>query len=217
MSDDNKEVKKSVMAKPGTPAAKTEATIGAAAKALAKAAKDAEKVIAQVNETAALAEQLTEDIATKQAQLEVLTDQYVEKERQAKIDLGLVIQEKKGEAVDTFLKAIGREAVDTAEYAKLKADKTKLETEFNKAVEEETKGIRASESAKYTSQLSLNTAETKATNAVMAAELNAAKDKITFYAGEVEALRKQLNDEREARVKEAQARGNAQVTVNNGK
>lgn len=209
--------KKDVKAKATSPAGKAELVIGAGAKALSKAVNEAKKVLLSIESATQISEALTDEIATKQSELEILDVQYTEKERQLKVNLDLAIQEQKGDAIFKYLGEAGQEPVNSAEYAKLKGDLNSLKTDFDTAVGKETAVIRNQEASKYNSQKALDAAEAKATNAGLTARLDAATEKITFYEDEVQNLRDQLSSERDARVKEAQARGNSQVTVNNGK
>lgn len=211
------DVKKDVKAKATSPAGKAELVIGAGAKALSKAVNEAKKVIASVEQASLLSESLTNEIATKQSELEVLDTQYTKKERQLKVNLDLVIQEQKGEAITKWLAEADQQPVFTEEYTRIKKNLETLETDFDYEVNKETAAIKAQEAARYAAQKSLAEAETKAVHATLTAELAAAKNQIIFYEKEVVGLRQQLTDERTARVDEAKARGNSQVTVNNGK
>ena len=138
----------------------------------------------------------------------------LQKQRQAIVDVELKVQEKKGEAIVVFLKELGQEPIDSTKLAELRQTNTTLETNFKAEIEKATAQIRASEASSYNAQKNIDAANAKAAAATQAAELTSAKTQVIFYENEVKELRKQLSEEREARVKEAQARGNSQVTVN---
>lgn len=208
---------KVVKAKTGTTSARVEVVIGSGAKALVKAIAETKKVLQAAEEAGKIAESITEEISVKSTELANLETQYEEAKRKADADLKLIILENKKAAVTEILAETGQVAVDKATYDATIAESKKLSTDFTAEVAKETAKAKAIAEAAAKQDAKVAEANANATNAQQAANLNAAQSQVEFYKSQVTSLLKQLDDERNARVAEAQARGNAVVNVTNGK
>ena len=213
MSEKTKEVK----AKAGTPSGKTEVTIGAAAKSVGKAVTELDKAVKAIATAASQAETITDEIATKQAELSALDAQLEEKKRKSEAELEIELLENKSKVVDGVLAQTGKVAVDKVEYEETIAACAKLKTDFNSEVSKEVAKANAIAKAGYEKDKQLDIANAAAANAQTVADLASTKAQVDIYKTQVAELIAQLSSERDARVKEAQARGNASVNITNTK
>lgn len=207
---------KDLKAKRGTATGNVEFVIGQGAVALAKAVENAKAVISKVEEASQEVEKITNEVVLKKQELDSLSVQYTEKERQALLDLDLKVREKKKEIVDASMNELGLVAVNADEYNKLSEEVKRFRVDFNQSLTRETLAIREQAKKEYEAHASLMESQRKAETATLQANYDSSLKNIQFLSDHIKELQKQISDEREARVKEAVARGGAMVTVQNG-
>jgi len=184
------------MATAKTKSDNTDAVISSAAAALVKATASIQEAFKSVDGLNETAEILTRDIAAKKAEVAGLDEQYQTKARQAEVDFNLKLQEKKSETINTYLKSIGQEAVDSAAYKALQTDLAKSiserDTEVKKAVAIENSRLTRdynSEKALLQSQFETASAKQLAQIESLTERNGALNNEITKLFKEIEAQR----------------------------
>lgn len=180
-------------------------------KALLAAAGSVEAAIKLAQETLPA---LLVDIENKQSDLNAIESETKEKVRKAKVELSLQVEENERKVLDNLMKKFGLAEV-TVEALK------QLRTDLEAAVasnEAEVKKAVAIAVAQAESNHKAEVARLESEHAVAVANKNAAieaKDmQLEFQARTIASLEATITAEREARVKEAEARSNSQVVVN---
>lgn len=201
----------------GTPTGNVEVIIGNAANNLKTAALAAAKVFEQLDKAVEQAAKVTEDVELKTAELDKLTTEYAEKERQALLDLDMSVKENKKQVVDTVLAESGQIAVDSSDYHALQASNQGYKLDFDKQVKAEMAKLTAVLTSDFKGKEDLAQAKFEATTAWLKADLESAVKQADFYKGQITFLETQLTADRAARVEEAKARGNAVVNVTTAK
>ena len=201
----------------GTPTGNVEVIIGNAANNLKNAATAAQKVFEQLDKAAEQAAKVTEDVELKTAELDKLTVEYAEKERQALLDLDMKVKENKKEIVDTILAESNQQAVDKDEYHALFSSNQAYKLDFDKQVKAEMTKLTSILTSEFKGKEDLAKAKFDAETAGLKADLNSAKQQADFYKSQITFLETQLTADRNARVEEAKARGNAVVNVTTAK
>lgn len=201
----------------GTPTGNVEVIIGNAANNLKNAATAAQKVFEQLDKAVEQAGKVTEDVELKTAELDKLTVEYAEKERQALLDLDMKVKENKKELVTTVLAETNQIAVDSDEYHALQNSNQAYKLDFDKQVKAEMAKLTSVLTSEFKGKEDLATAKFEATTAWLKADLESAVKQADFYKGQITFLETQLTADRNARVEEAKARGNAVVNVTTAK
>lgn len=201
----------------GTPTGNVEVIIGNAATNLKTATLAAAKVFEQLEKAGEQAAKVTEDVELKTAELNRLTTEYEEKERQALLDLDMSVKENKKQVVDTVLAEFGQVAVDSSDYHALQAANQAYKLDFDKQVKAEMAKLTAVLTSDFKGKEDLALAKFEATTAGLKADLNSAVQQADFYKNQITFLEAQLTADRNARVEEARARGNAVVNVTTAK
>jgi len=201
----------------GTPTGNVEMIIGNAANNLKAATLAASKVFEQLDKAAEQAAKVTEDVELKTAELDKLTVEYAEKERQALLDLDMSVKENKKQVVDTVLGESGQVAVDSSDYHALQAANQAYKLDFDKQVKAEMTKLTSVLTSEFKGKEDLAQAKFDAITAGLKADLSSAIQQADFYKGQITFLETQLTADRNARVEEAKARGNAVVNVTTAK
>lgn len=197
--------------KKGTPG--TEAIIGQSVIALAKVSKDLKDAVSVVDTLATNAENLSAQIAEKEAQIVELNVTFAEKKRQAQITLDLDIQ---ADANSKVLEVLGRQnkiAVPKDEYAELVEENSSLKdsvaTESNKAA------AIAKATAEKEGKIQLETQKLQfdAQKAQMVAELSQKDNQIGFLKEQIEFLKDSIDAERVASVDRAKASSVGSINI----
>lgn len=184
---------------------------------LAKATEEITKVIDSLKTTTILHEDLTYKIETQERALADLETRYQEAARAKQVAMDLDFREREANKVAEVLKTHGKVAVVGTEYQTMLTDYQNLKTEFARKLEEEAAKIRQSEAAKTGAAIKQAQLELQVKEANNNATITALTDKAALLATQVEDYKRQVADERQARISEAQARGTPMVTVNSGK
>jgi len=201
----------------GTPTGNVEVIIGNAANNLKNAATAAQKVFEQLDKAVEQASKVTEDVELKTAELDKLTVEYAEKERQALLDLDMKVKENKKELVTTVLAETNQIAVDSDDYHALQSSNQAYKLDFDKQVKAEMAKLTSVLTSDFKGKEDLAKAKFDTDTAVLKADLNSAKQQADFYKSQITFLETQLTADRNARVEEAKARGNAVVNVTTAK
>lgn len=197
-----------------TAATNVEKTVGTSVTSLQKAVDEITKAISTQSETLA---EVTYDVEVKSAELDSLSDKLQQRRREAEADLAIALKESKETTISKALGELNKVAVSTEDLSRLRIAASANEEELQKAVSKaaaaasekgKEEGTRLAEQAQ--NEAALNAATLKAEKQSLQDRLTAAQDTITD-------LRTQITAEREARVKEAEARGKSMVTVNSSK
>ncbi|UOX40265.1 hypothetical protein [Vibrio phage PhiImVa-1] len=180
-------------------------------KALLAAAGSVEAAIKLAQETLPA---LLVEIENKQSDLNAIESETKEKVRKAKVELSLQVEENERKVLENLMKKFGLAEITVEAVSQLRSDLEAAvasnEAEVKKAV---AIAVSQAESA-HKAEI----ARLESEHAVAVANKNAAieaKDmQLEFQARTISSLEATITAEREARVKEAEARSNSQVVVN---
>lgn len=184
---------------------------------LLKATEDITKVIEALKHSTTLHSDLTQEIAEKEAALASLEVRFQEKSRQLQVAMDLDFKEREMEKVNQILAKQGKQATSSADHELLVTEFAALKRDFAQKLEEETAKVRQHETAKAATAIKQAQLEMQVKEAANTASITSLTDKNSLLQSQVEDYKTQLVAERDARVKEAQARGASQITVNGGK
>jgi len=197
---------------------KTLTAVDRSTKALTTAAETVTKVIGELGGITQTAIALAQDIEFKQSELNALDAQYAVKEREQVAELGLRVKENADKVLEALLKERKLVAVAPSVIPELQSDlvnaKAATESAVTEAVKIETARLSASLNAQLTAKDSahkVETAELKATNGALS-------ERNSFLTTQITQLQSEIQKERDARVKIAEAESKQQgVVVNAGK
>ncbi len=197
---------------------KTLTAVDRSAKALTTAAETVTKVIGELGGITQTAIALAQDIEFKQSELNALDAQYAVKEREQVAELGLRVKENADKVLEALLKERKLVAVAPSVIPELQNElaqaKAATESAVTEAVKIETARLSASLNAQLTAKDSahkVETAELKATNGALS-------ERNSFLTTQITQLQSEIQKERDARVKIAEAESKQQgVVVNAGK
>jgi vacuolar-type H+-ATPase subunit I/STV1 len=179
-------------------------------------AQNAMKAAEQLNKSVATFQTMVDSIPAWEEKIQGLMDReknlqtvIAEKERTANLDLELRLRENEVNAVNKILSSRGRTSILNSEVEEYKALEKDFKTQVDKSV------AAAVSNATRTHQQELNAKELtfKAEQAQNEAKINSLEETLQRMETQIESLENIITKEREARVQEAQARGNAMVTV----
>lgn len=197
---------------------KTLTAVDRSTKALTTAAETVTKVIGELGGITQTAIALAQDIEFKQSELNALDAQYAVKEREQVAELGLRVKENADKVLEALLKERKLVAVAPSVIPELQNElaqaKAATESAVTEAVKIETARLSASLNAQLTAKDSahkVETAELKATNGALS-------ERNSFLTTQITQLQSEIQKERDARVKIAEAESKQQgVVVNAGK
>lgn len=179
----------------------------ASAVKLTKATDGLAKIVAELQSTNSEYEDLVTNIQLKTAEMEALETEYSEKEREMAADLKLRAKENAASLVNEVLSSNGQVAIDSSELSSLRSELETLKSNFASDVKSETSKAVAIISSRHESEIRQKELEFEAASATIKAELSTAKDKLAAFETQIADYKAQITADREARVKEAQARG----------
>ena len=197
---------------------KTLTAVDRSTKALTTAAETVTKVIGELGGITQTAIALAQDIEFKQSELNALDAQYAVKEREQVAELGLRVKENADKVLEALLKERKLVTVAPSVIPELQNElvqaKAATESAVTEAVKIETARLSASLNAQLTAKDSahkVETAELKATNGALS-------ERNSFLTTQITQLQSEIQKERDARVKIAEAESKQQgVVVNAGK
>lgn len=195
--------------KVGTPAQR-EVVVGAAARMLDTAGKSVQNLLNGLNDTV---DELGLKIDQKTAQLQDLNNQYVEKERQAAIDMQQSLQARGLKAANELLGTYGMTSIRTEELAATRNELTTLKGSFKDDLVRATGAAANEAKLKWEGEKALLIAQNEKAAAEDKFALKGANDKIDMLEKQAEMLTKQLDDERKAGIERAKASSIGAVNV----
>jgi len=184
---------------------------------LTKAAQDLAKVVESIGTLSSTQEEVMNQIAVRETELKSLEQKFAEENRRRQVEFTISLKDNQLATVTQVLKDQNKIPVDQAVFTKLQTDFTKLQTEFENAVKAEVAKATAIVASKYENASNQKDLELKAKEAETRAQITSMTDKCNLLLTQVNDYKTQIMEEREARIKEAQARGNPVVTVQSGK
>ena len=184
---------------------------------LTKAAQDLAKVVESITSSAAVQESVLQEIAVKETELKALDVLFAEEERRRDVEFNINLKANQLKTVTDVLQGQGKIAVDQPVFTQLQADFVKLKAEFDTAVKNEVAKSNAIVKSQYDSAIKQKELELQVSEADTKSKISSLQDRNALLTAQVEDYKLQITQEREARVKEAQARGNPVVTVASGK
>lgn len=184
---------------------------------LTKTIEDLRKVIDGLAGGATAQNELIEQIAQKETELNSLENQYKEESRRRQVEFDLDLKANELAKVTEVLAKQGRVSIPVAELQKLQDDYTKLSNNFKSELEAQVATVKQQVEASKAAALKQKDLELAAASAAEKAQISSLNDKVALLAKQVEDYKAQITSDREARVQEAQARGVAMVNVTSGK
>lgn len=184
---------------------------------LAKTVSDLNNVVASLAALAANQDKVLSAIAEKEAELTELDVKLNETKRQKEVELNLALKENALNKVNEVLQAQGRTSIPLEELTRLKADYAALSKEFDTKLNAEMGKVNGMATAKIATALKEKDLEQAAKSAQTEAKLTSLQDQLAAATNQINDYKAQIAADREARIKEAQARGNPVVTVASGK
>jgi hypothetical protein len=191
----------------------TESILGKAAVTLNGSLKSFEKFLGEVNAMPKTIEDYTLQITNLEAKIETLNTEYKEKKRQFDVQLEL---EKKADThtiVAEYLESQSLTSIEISELTRLKDELTKFKTNFEEQLSKEVgkavgyaKANLENEKKLMEAMFKAQEAENKSTITSLTAQLAAAK-------ADTDQWKAQLNSERDASIKRAQASSVGAINV----
>lgn len=182
--------------------AQREIVIGAGAKALQVAGQTLTLLLADLNETV---NELGLKIDERAAGLAGLEDLFRERERQSQINMNLNLQEKGLAAANELLGKQNKVSIDQNELNALREENKRLQANYKDDLTKATTAITNELSTKWENERKLLIATHEKDEADNKAKITAQGTQINMLENQVKMLAEQLNAEREAGVKRAQA------------
>lgn len=187
-------------------------------KAVAKATAELLKVSSDLNTLVLTAENLTDDIQQKESQLQALGQQFEADFRTKAAELNIRVLENEEASLQVLMAKRDLATITKNELVNLAKEldvaNSSREADIDKAVAATSKELNSTWGAKLATIQNAHAVET----ATLKAEDAAKSERITFLGGEIAALRKQIDDERNTRLEIAKADAGRQgVVVNAGK
>ncbi len=198
-------------AKKGT--AQTEAIIGSAAAKLSAGVASLQQAASVIGELAANSQNLSIEVAAKEDKIRELDVEFGEKKRSKEVELKLQVQADVAAVVQKYATDNGYELLASTELARRQETYDKLNDNYQTDLQ---KGIGAATSAMKTAhagEIALKEAEFRAKEAQNTATIQSVSQQLQAARDENERLYKQIEAEREASVKRAQASAVGAVNI----
>ena len=197
---------------------KTLTVVDRSTKALVTAADSVAKVIVDLNAVTAIAVNLSQDIEFKQSELNALSEQYASKEREEAADLRLRVKENEEKVLAELLKSRGVVAVPPAQIKDLENMLAQSQASNEIAVAAAVKEAEARVSASFQARIAAANSDHKVETATLSATNGSLAERNVFLTAQINQLQAEIQKERDARVKIAEAESKQQgVVVNAGK
>jgi len=191
----------------------TEIVLGQAAQQIAKGVSELKSASETIAQLVQASEDLSLQVANKEAQIAELDVQYGEKARQKEVELELNFKANSERVVNEFLTANGKTSITKTDLANLQKElettKANAEAETKKAVAAATATLKA----QYESDIKLMQSENKAVAAENASKIGTLTEKNQFLEAQVTKLYQQLDAERAASIERAKAGSVGSINV----
>lgn len=184
---------------------------------LNKTVSDLSKIMEGLAELSKGQDKVLSAIAEKEAKLTELEVKLRETRRQKEVELEIALRENALAKVDEVLLVQGRVSIPAEELSKLRTDYSNLAKDFDTKMNAEVGKANAIASSKTVTALKEKDLEQAAKAAQTEARLTSLQDQLSASTRQIEDYKAQIAADREARIKEAQARGNPVVTVASSK
>ena len=184
---------------------------------ITKANEDLNKTLAALGAGASAQQELINQIAQREADLNQLNVQFNEKQRAAEVKFDLDLKARQAQIVTEVLASQGKTVIDTEALNKLRTDYQALTANYRTELDKEVTEVKRAAAASTAAQIRTKELELQASSAAQAAQITSLTEKNTLLQQQVADYKAQIAEDREARVQEAQARGNAVVNVQSGK
>ena len=191
----------------------TEIVLGQAAQQIAKGVSELKSASETIAQLVQASEDLSLQVANKEAQIAELDVQYGEKARQKEVELELNFKANSERVVNEFLTANGKTSITKTDLANLQKElettKANAEAETKKAVAAATATLKA----QYESDIKLMQSENKAVAAENASKIGTLTEKNQFLEAQVTKLYQQLDAERAASIERVKAGSVGSINV----
>jgi hypothetical protein len=201
--NNNPATKKVAAPKKGT--AKTEVVIGASVIALTKTVNALKETFMKVDGLVKQAEDLSLEIADKEANISQLDVDFKEKRRELEVSLDIEMKAKKDSIVEAHLTKEGKVAVASAEFDAIRQAHATLTAEFNTNVAKEVAKAVAIAKSNFEQEARISEANFKAKEAENTFKITSLDAQLKAALEDSKAWRTALEQEREAGIKRAQA------------
>jgi len=158
-------------------------------------------------------EELQATIASKEDNIKALDTEFLEKQRQAQVNLELTIKANQDKAVEAILTGQGKVAIEKTNLNSIQKSLTDLQTDFTNKLSEETSKAYAKAASEYKGKSELLEATFSTREAENKAKIFTLEQQNKFLADQVTMWKGALDAEREAGIKRAQAQGSVNLTV----
>jgi len=195
----------------------TDAILGQGAASLTKAVSEMKNAVSAIEKLVNDSESLTLEVASKQEQIDSLDLQYVEKLRQADLDLDLKVKSNEDKVASDILAKTGKLAVKREDYQALTTELNSVKTgqeQTIKAAEGKAEGMAKS---KYDAETRLLQAQFEAKSASEKAQIVSLTEKVSFLEIQISKWENALASERQASVERAKASAIGSVNVTSAK
>ena len=191
----------------------TEIVLGQAAQQIAKGVSELKSASETIAQLVQASEDLSLQVANKEAQIAELDVQYGEKARQKEVELELNFKANSERVVNEFLTANGKTSITKSDLANLQKEladtKANADAETKKAVAAATATLKS----QYESEIKLMQSENKAVAAENASKIGTLTEKNQFLEAQVTKLYQQLDAERAASIERAKAGSVGSINV----
>lgn len=174
-------------------------------KALAKTTGDLYKVMTNLNNLVNVSGAMADKIALKQAELDAIEEKMDVEHRKAVAELKLRILEDEKKELERLLKKFSLAEITIEELEDLNEELSEAKTDYSETVEKAVSQAEKVLHASYGSKIAALNAEHKVNVAQKDADKIALELQIGFLKENVESLEETIRDEREARIRIAEA------------
>lgn len=161
--------------------------------------------------------QILSTIAAKEAELSELDIKLNETKRQKEVELEIDLKQNALAKINEVLQSQGQTSIPIEELSKLKNDYAALVKDFDTRLNAEIGKANAIANSKTAAALREKDLEQAAKAAQTEARLSSLQEQLAAATRQIEDYKQQIVADRDARIKEAQARGNPVVTVASSK
>jgi hypothetical protein len=193
--------------------ASTEIVLGQAAQQISKAVNELNAATETVNKLATQAEELTLQVANKEAQISELDVQYAEKARQSEVDFNLSMKANQDRVVNDVLRSNGMESISSAELKALRQELADTKAGAEAETKKQVAIVSSTLKAQFDNDLRFIQSENKAIAAENASKIGVLAEKNKFLEEQVTKLYTQLDSERQAGIERAKAGSIGNITV----
>jgi len=197
-----------------------QSTLHTTNQATAKLTKTVSDINAILNSLATAANdhtQILSTIAAKEAELSELDIKLNETKRQKEVELEIDLKQNALAKINEVLQSQGQTSIPIEELSKLKNDYAALVKDFDTRLNAEIGKANAIANSKTAAALREKDLEQAAKAAQTEARLSSLQEQLAAATRQIEDYKQQIVADRDARIKEAQARGNPVVTVASSK